>query len=76
MAEQGNVDVFMRRLHLHDVPVFSLPEGFSLHKRPDKEAWVAIQSAAEPFLTISGEGDQVYRLSNACLDACLPCNLC
>ena len=48
----------MLRPHLNDLPPVVLPPGFSLRRGPHKEDWVAIQSAAEPFLTISAEGTQ------------------
>jgi len=51
-----NVEIHMLRPHLDDLPEVLLPAGYSLRQGAHKEDWVAIQSAAEPYLTISAEG--------------------
>jgi len=75
---EPNVDVFMRRPHLRDVPPVSVPAGFTLKRGADEQAWVSIQTAAEPFLMISATGDQEGSWShefgpgNGCVPADVP----
>lgn len=51
-----NVDVFMVRRSLRDVPIYEPPKGFTLSAGGDCDAWVSIQQSAEPFINVSAEG--------------------
>lgn len=53
-----NIEVHMLRQNLANLPLHLPPKGFSLVQQPSKDDWVAIQTAAEPFLKISATGLQ------------------
>eukprot|EP00929_Paragymnodinium_shiwhaense_P103433 TRINITY_DN66912_c0_g1_i2.p1 TRINITY_DN66912_c0_g1~~TRINITY_DN66912_c0_g1_i2.p1 ORF type:complete len:164 (-),score=10.56 TRINITY_DN66912_c0_g1_i2:43-534(-) len=53
----SNIEVHMLRSSLDTLPDWAVPQGFSLRRGAHSDDWVAIQSAAEPFLQITATGD-------------------
>ena len=49
--------VIMLRENMDDLPRFDLPEGYSMrrHRDGDRETWVRVQQASEPYDEITSE---------------------